>query len=260
MRDLNKEYKDMVLNETPDIWSRIEAGLDERQKTAGPKAVAAPQAVTIQPQVAAAPKRKVFKITRMMKYVGGAVAAVVCICIVLPLLRGGDKAATIAPSSATHVRNEAAADSAGSMQAMSDMAETAEAPASEEASSSRKNAGKQSMSYLAQNSDELDMELEDDAASAATAEDFSGEETAKPVSENGGKVIKITLKEGTDIDSIRYLIDAFSLELYDEIDGTLVFIVPEGTDLKDLGDAACDDENIAESEITTILEGSNNKR
>ncbi len=86
MRDLNKEYRDMVLEETPDIWSKIEAGLDERQQPVK--------------------KKKVIKFNRVMIYVTAAAAALLCICIAIPVIRGSKSAETAVPA-ANHVRDNA---------------------------------------------------------------------------------------------------------------------------------------------------------
>ncbi len=68
--DFETEYKKQVTDEVPDLWSRIESGIDalDVQKTPEPKVVAMPT--------------KVNKINRIVKY-GSVFAAAACVLIVM---------------------------------------------------------------------------------------------------------------------------------------------------------------------------------
>ena len=241
MRDLNKEYKEMVLNETPDIWSRIEAGLDERQ------------------QAAAAPKRKTFKITRIMGYAGAAAAAVLCICLVIPVLRGGRNVATSAPDSASprHIRSESAAAETAAPQAVADRADDDKDAVT---AGANRNSSKQAMNSYTAVADNSEMAFELSSEDEAAGEDTTMEEAAEPAAEPallpGEHLIRITLVKGAGLDSIRDLTDEFSLRLYEENDDTFLFAVPAGIDMKELTDRIMDNENIATSENIITTEGS----
>ncbi|MCR5118764.1 MAG: hypothetical protein K6B44_03985 [Lachnospiraceae bacterium] len=242
MRDLNKEYKDMVLNETPDIWSKIEAGLDERQKAA-------------QPVIAAAPKRKTFKLTRMMGYVGAAAAAVLCICLVAPLLKGSRDAATAESNAPRHIRSaapEAAADTAAASQEMYD---TAEIDTLTGGSKKERNKAEAAVNYSA-DAAEIYMEEAEESAAAAGERDVADEAKMEELLAAGKRMLKLTLVPGADAGALEYLINEFSLSPYDEYDNTILFVIPEGIDVEELKDIIEKDENIAESEIITTIDDS----
>ncbi len=232
----------MVLNETPDIWSKIEAGLDERQKA-------------VQPVIAAAPKRKAFKLTRMMGYVGAAAAAVLCICLVVPLLKGSRDAATAESNAPRHIRSaapEAAADTA----AASEMDDTAEINTLTGGSKKERNKAEAVANYSADAAEVYMEEAEESEATTAGERDVADEAKTEELLVAGEKLLKLTLVPGADAGALNYLINEFSLSPYDEYDDTLLFLIPEGIDVEELKDIIEKDENIAESEIITTIDDS----
>ncbi|MCR4584179.1 MAG: hypothetical protein K5686_00500 [Lachnospiraceae bacterium] len=256
MRDLNKEYNDMVLKETPDIWSRIEAGLDERQKAAVPEAAAAAaQNIAVQ-QTAVSPKRKIIPFKRIMAYAGGVAAAVICICLVLPAISGSKDSGTTAALVSNHVRQEAPAEAATAA-ASETMADEAADMKDHAANKDRAKGAMNFASEIKEFADggELAMETaEEPAAMAEESEDAGIPETDAPA---GGLLFRITMVPGAEFGSINYIIEEFSLSICDEKDDTLFFIIPEGIDTEELKTIAANDENIAESEIITTEDYSN---
>ena len=245
MRDLNKEYKDMVLDETPDIWSKIEEGLDERRRVAD-----------AQPQIKAGPKHKILKFRRMPLYISAVAAAAVCIFVVIPVLKGSNSATTADSAMPRHVRESAdsAATGAAETEAYSDnaafdMAESAEAEASDGASLEAKR--QYAISPRPDISGVLNMDeapMANEEAAEASAEPAEEDDTMKTEDSVGINYLVISFAGGASKDNIQYLIDEFSLELYEEDGDFTVFVIPDGVDLKELQDLADEDENIAYGE------------
>ena len=235
MRDLNKEYRDMVLEETPDIWSKIEAGLDERQQPVK--------------------KKKVLRFNRTMGYMTAAAAAIVCICIAIPVIRGSmsaDMAAETAAPTANHVR-----DNAGKVAAVAEAFDkaagaTAEADTSSYAysrdadSKDKKLNVNGDMNYLTVPSSEA---MGDEAACEAEESSLDAAKAETAEAEAAYTLLMVSYAPGADIDSLKDIIEEYGLGIYEKNDEAVVLTVPAGIDMDELLKNLADNKNVAYSEV-----------
>ena len=149
--DFTKEYKNYIESETPDLWSRIEAGIEAEEKSQAEKS-GATEVITFDDQtyVNQTKNKKIIRWGVFAKRAGSLAAAIALVFVaygfVKTMSKGGmqsapaasESAAPMADSAAVYEAEEAPAaeaaddDMTDSAVASSyDMAETAEAPAME---------------------------------------------------------------------------------------------------------------------------------
>lgn len=74
-KNLEKEYKALMTEDVPDLWERIEAGLEPKQQSA-----------------------KKVSLWRKYRAWGGAVAACLCLAVAIPVILGGSKGGNMSAS------------------------------------------------------------------------------------------------------------------------------------------------------------------
>jgi len=160
--DFASEYIDMIRADVPDLWSRIEAKIDEKAEAAKaettkeeatevtaevkPEAVteekakagAATPVITAEPEQAQqSPKIRKF---RWQPYAGVAAAAAICFLVAIPVLNGARNASTATsesmkaaePAAAADFASNDAAESSAQSEAATDSMAAAEAPEAED--------------------------------------------------------------------------------------------------------------------------------
>lgn len=92
-KDFEKEYIELAQNEIPDLWDRIEAGLNEKSAPGNQTAVMEEKQATNQQQENAAKSKT--KIVFTFKRYAGLAAAILCVALIIPastlIFRSGGK-------------------------------------------------------------------------------------------------------------------------------------------------------------------------
>lgn len=171
-RDFEREFKELKLNEVPDLWSRIEAGLTEKKAAAVSPSIALP-----------IDKYKAGKRIVWRKW-GALAAACLCVAVILPALSlvignlGGRKnsysgfSASNADSGAGGSLNGASADDFSNAM---DMTDASEIMFNQETAEVSENADNSKMTDVSENVEKLEAASADDADSNAPSQTLTDE-------------------------------------------------------------------------------------
>jgi hypothetical protein len=110
MKQLEIEYKNAISLEVPDLWNRIEAGIDEYEATKKTDNIS-----YIKEETAKEKKTNKINTKKVIAYIGRFSAAAVCLILAMGAFRligGSNKAASEAPAMADSAASEASYDAA----------------------------------------------------------------------------------------------------------------------------------------------------